>query len=71
MRFPGMLRHGKIWLVLSSSAPFRRRGDARPRLLETAHGAYDSGLRAAEEAIAALTSVASLNATKSGSSGSS
>ena len=37
----------------------------------TAHGAYDSGLRAAEEAIAALTSVAGMNATKRGSSGSS
>ena len=37
----------------------------------TAHGAYDSGVRAAEEAIAALTSVAGMNATKSGSSGSS
>ena len=37
----------------------------------TAHGAYDSGLRAAEEAIAALTPVASTNATKHGSSGSS
>ena len=37
----------------------------------TAHGAHDSGLRAAEEAIAALTSVAGMNATKSGSSGSS
>jgi monoamine oxidase len=33
----------------------------------TAHGAYDSGLRAGEEAIAALTSVPGLNATKSGS----
>jgi monoamine oxidase len=37
----------------------------------TAHGAYDSGVRAAEEAIAALTSVAGMNATKRGSSGSS
>ena len=37
----------------------------------TAHGAHDSGVRAAEEAIAALTSVAGMNATKSGSSGSS
>jgi hypothetical protein len=37
----------------------------------TAHGAYHSGLRAAEEAIAALTSVASMNATASGASGSS
>jgi monoamine oxidase len=37
----------------------------------TAHGAHDSGLRAAEEAIAALTSVAGMNATNGGSSGSS
>ena len=37
----------------------------------TAHGAYDSGLRAAEEAIAALMSAAGMNATKSGPSGSS
>ena len=37
----------------------------------TAHGAHDSGLRAAEEAIAALTSVVGMNATKSGPSGSS
>ena len=37
----------------------------------TAHGAHDSGVRAAEEAIAALTSVAGTNATKHGSSGSS
>ena len=37
----------------------------------TAHGAHDSGVRAAEEAIAALTSVACMNAPKSGSSGSS
>jgi monoamine oxidase len=37
----------------------------------TAHGAYDSGVRAAEEAIAALKSVAGMNATKRGSSGSS
>ena len=36
----------------------------------TAHGAYDSGVRAAGEAIAALTSAAGINATKSGSSGS-
>jgi monoamine oxidase len=36
----------------------------------TAHGAYDTGLRAAEEAIAALTSVAGMNVTKGGSSGS-
>jgi hypothetical protein len=32
----------------------------------TAHGAHDSGVRAADEAITALTSVASLNATKAG-----
>jgi monoamine oxidase len=37
----------------------------------TTHGAYDSGVRAAEEVIAALTSVAGLSATKSGSGGSS
>ena len=37
----------------------------------TAHGAHDSGLRAAEEAIGALMSAAGTNATKSGSSGSS
>ena len=37
----------------------------------TAHGAYDSGVRAAEEVIAALTPVAGTNATKHGSSGSS
>ena len=37
----------------------------------TAHGAHDSGVRAAEEVIAALTPVASTNATKHGSSGSS
>jgi monoamine oxidase len=36
----------------------------------TAHGAYDTGLRAAEEAIAALTSVAGMNVTKGGSSSS-
>ena len=37
----------------------------------TAHGAYDSGVRAAEEVIAALTSPAARNPTKSGSRGSS
>ena len=37
----------------------------------TAHGAHDSGVRAAAEAISALTSVAGMSATKSGSSGSS
>jgi monoamine oxidase len=37
----------------------------------TAHGAHDSGLRAAEEVIAALTSVAGMNATNGESSGSS
>jgi monoamine oxidase len=37
----------------------------------TAHGAHDSGVRAAEEAISALTSVAGMNADRSGSSGSS
>ncbi len=35
----------------------------------TAHGAHDSGVRAAEEAIAALTSVVGMNVTKSGPSG--
>jgi monoamine oxidase len=35
----------------------------------TAHGAHDSGVRAAAEAISALTSVAGMSATKSGSSG--
>jgi monoamine oxidase len=37
----------------------------------TAHGAHDTGVRAAEEVIAALTSVAGTNATKHGSGGSS
>ena len=37
----------------------------------TVHGAHNSGVRAAEEAIAALTSVAGTNATKHRSSGSS
>ena len=37
----------------------------------TAHDAYDSGVRAADEAITALTSVDSLNTTNRGSSDSS
>ena len=37
----------------------------------TAHGACDSGVRAAEEAIAALMSPAGMNVTNTGSSGSS
>ena len=37
----------------------------------TAHGAHDSGVRAAEEANAALASVAGMGPTKRGSSGSS
>ena len=70
MRFLGMLRHGKI------SHPFEQRlffaGEAtHANDCSTAHGAHDSGVRAADEAITALTLVASLNATKSGSSGSS
>jgi len=36
----------------------------------TAHGAHDSGVRAAEEAIAALASAADMKPTISGSSGS-
>ena len=67
---PGLLRHGKI------GHPFEQRlffaGEAtHAHDCSTANGAHDSGVRAADEAITALTSVASLNATKSGSSGSS
>ena len=59
--------HGNLWRVRSTLA-----GEAtHVHDYSTARGAHDSGVRAAEEAIAALTSVAGMNAIKRGASGSS
>ena len=63
--------NGKIW-----SDPFEERfffaGEAtHVHEYSTAHGVYGSGVRAAEEAIAALTSAADMKPTVSGLSGSS
>jgi hypothetical protein len=67
MRFPGMLRQGKPWPILSSSAS----SSPVATHVDDYSTAHDSGVRAAEEVIAALTSPAARNPTKSGSKGSS